>query len=173
MFSRFIHLVALTLFILIGLYLSLLGGFLLYLGGSFYYLTSGLVCLAISYCLIKKKTMAIPLMAALLSITLLWSLYEAELDLFALLPRLATWLVIGCYFFTSSYQTRLTVGNQQQYSTRLWIGLPNLTIVLLFIVAALQDYQHFGTGTVRALPNQPAITDWQQYGNTKRRHPLC
>ena len=155
----------LPLFVVIGLALTLLGGFLIYLGGSFYYLLSGLSCLLISYYLIKKKAQAALVMSGLLSITLVWAIYESGLDLFALLPRLATWLVLGLFFLTPWYHQRIA-SDTYALNAKVWIGIPSLLIGLVLGVAAIPNYEQNSTGTVRSVPSTSPVTDWKQYGNS-------
>ena len=105
MTTRILHWIFVALLLLAGLYLSLLGGYLVYLGGSPYYIAVGLALLWIVFCLATKRVLALKLYGSLLAVTLVWSVYEAELDFLALLPRLAAWMVLGCWFLTPAYRS--------------------------------------------------------------------
>ena len=87
MFARITQWVFVGVLLCTGIALVLLGGYLVYLGGSAYYIAAGLVTLLIVFNLVRKRAEAPRLYAALLGVTVVWSVYEAELDFLALLPR--------------------------------------------------------------------------------------
>ena len=86
------------LLLLIGLVLIVPGGFLVSLGGSPYYVLSGLALVAVAFFIARRSDKAIKLYGLILGATVRWALFEAGLDLFALLPRRAAWLVVGLWF---------------------------------------------------------------------------
>ncbi|MBA4173703.1 MAG: pyrroloquinoline quinone-dependent dehydrogenase [Hyphomicrobium sp.] len=163
------HWVYAILLILIGLLLTVPGGFLVYLGGSPYYALAGLATLATAIFVIRRSPKAITIFGAILSLTLVWSLFEAQLDLFALLPRLAAWLVFGLYFLSRWYSQSLkhpTSGASDESSVapnRWWVGAPSLAALATLLAAAIPGYVQNGTGTERDRLAGRA-TDWRHYG---------
>ncbi|MAT92056.1 MAG: pyrroloquinoline quinone-dependent dehydrogenase [Halioglobus sp.] len=162
MFARITQWVFVGVLLCTGIALVLLGGYLVYLGGSAYYIAAGLVTLLIVFNLVRKRAEAPRLYAALLGVTVVWSVYEAELDFLALLPRLAFWMVLGCWFFTPLYRNSLNRGTSIR-----WLLIPQLAAVGVLLVAALQGYSVQTTGTDRATVDRAPVTDWRHYGNTE------
>src|SRR5882724_152805 len=84
----------------IGLVLILGGSRLLMLGGSLYYVIAGLALVLSSVLLWRRSRLGSLVYGAMLLFTIIWSLWEVGFDGWALLPRLATPLVIGLWFLT-------------------------------------------------------------------------
>jgi len=168
-FANTLRWVFAVLFALIGLLMTLGGGFLIYLGGSPYYLAAGLAALAVSVFTIRRSEKAFWTYTALLMITLLWSVFEAELDFLSLLPRLAMWLGLGIWFLTPWYRQSLARSDESEtsYPNRWWIGGPTLASLSILLVASLQGYAQNGEGTVRGGTAVAAADDWRHYGNTE------
>lgn len=168
--SKIIHWIFVTLLILIGLALTLLGGFLVYLGGSPYYVAAGVVTLAVAVLVIRRNDKAPKIYAGLLLATLIWALFEAELDFLSLLPRLAAWLGLGLWFLTPWYRRSLVKGEDEEDNasvSKWWIGGPSLAAIAALLVASMQGYIQNGTGTVRDVDTANSATDWRHYGNTE------
>lgn len=161
------HWIYAILLILIGLLLCVPGGYLAYLGGSPYYLLTGFATLGCAFFLIRRSLKAVWVYGAMLALTLLWSLFEAQLDFFALLPRLAAWLVVGLYFLTPWYRRSLkpTAEDEPQAPNRWVIGGPSLAALGVLALAAIPGYTKNGSGTVREI-DQTLASDWEHYGNT-------
>lgn len=158
---------ALALF-LIGLVLIVPGGFLVSLGGSPYYVLSGLALVAVSVFVIRRSDKAIKLYGLILGVTVLWSLLEAGLDLFALLPRLAAWLVVGLWFLMPWYRTSMSRDvSTVPHSSPWWVGGPSLAGLALLLIASFPGYIQNGTGTQRDVSPEDLATDWPHYGNTE------
>ncbi|MEM8564197.1 MAG: PQQ-binding-like beta-propeller repeat protein, partial [Pseudomonadota bacterium] len=167
MIARLAHWLFVAVILLVACYLTALGGFLVYLGGSLYYLLAGIVSFAIGIYLIRGRLIALQLYGALLAVTLIWAVFEAELDLLALLPRLVAWLGLGLWFLTPWYRASLLESERERLSrSRYWFSLPALATAALLVVAASTGYSVHGTGTIRSAPDTPAVTDWRHYGNT-------
>lgn len=153
--------------ILIGLLLALPGGFLVYLGGSPYYVLTGVATLAVAVLVIRRNRSAMIVYGAILGVTLLWALFEARLDLFALLPRLTAWLVVGLWFLTPWYRKSLAAKDDANTpSNRWWIGSPVLASIAALLLSSLQGYVQNSTGTVADGTPADLATDWRNYGNT-------
>jgi quinoprotein glucose dehydrogenase len=78
----------------IGVALAIGGVWLAYLGGSFYYAIAGVLLLASGIAFGLGRPLGLYLYAAAFIFTLLWALWEAGLDGWALTPRLAGPLVL-------------------------------------------------------------------------------
>lgn len=152
------------LLLVIGLLLTIPGGYLVALGGSPYYVLSGLTVLAIAILVFRRSERARLVYAILLVATLIWSVFEAGFDLFALLPRLAAWLVLGLWFLAPWYRTTLRSGLVAHGGR--WIAIPTAAGVLLLGIAAMQGYEHNDTGTQARGPLPQRASDWRHYGNT-------
>lgn len=154
------------LLFLIALLLIVPGGYLVKLGGSPYYIIAGLALLGVSVLVLRRSPKAAKLYGGILVATIVWSLFEAGFDLFALLPRLAAWLVIGLWFLTPLYYKHLkSTDDETPKPIRKWVAFPSLAGLALIAFAAIPGYIKNDTGTVRAAaPN--LSTDWQNYGNT-------
>lgn len=151
---------------LIAVLLTVPGGFLIKLGGSPYYLLSGLTLLATAFFVVRRSPKAIKIYGAILIATLLWSIVEAGLDLFALLPRIMAWLVVGLWFLTPLYRSSVNAGDRDSRSVnRWWVGGPSLAMAALLLLAAIPGYEKHSEGTVRAAQTD-AVSDWRHYGNT-------
>jgi quinoprotein glucose dehydrogenase len=83
------------LLLLCGLVLGAGGIWLVMLGGSWYYGLAGAALLLTGWLLWRRSALALWLYAALLSATLVWSLWEAGLDWWPLAARLDVLVVIG------------------------------------------------------------------------------
>lgn len=167
MIPRIAHWTMIVLFSIIGLYLTLLGGFLVYVGGSFYYVAAGVATIATTVLMIRRSAAAPRLYGVLISITLIWAVFESGLYLLALLPRVAAWIGLGIWFFTTWYQSTL----QTRYagvppSTRRWIAFPSGLTIAVLLLATFQGYEQNGTGTTREISSENATTDWRHYGNS-------
>lgn len=151
---------------LIGLLLTLLGGLLVYFKGSPYYLLAGFVTIWISVKLFRRSGKATLWYAGLLAGTLVWAVFEAELDLLALLPRLAMWMVLGLWLLTPWYARAIGVDSAaHSLGRKAMLGATALGLVVLAL-GALQGYTKIGTGSVRSVSTDAPTTDWRHYGNT-------
>ena len=77
-----------------------LGGRLALLGGSPWYLLSGFVTLTTAALIWRRKPLSITLYWAFLGANLIWALWEAGLDYWALAARLAMPVCMGLYMLT-------------------------------------------------------------------------
>jgi len=96
-----------SIFILLGL--ALLGGgiYLATLGGSVYYLVSGLALIVNGVLVLKRRRSALGLMAAILIVTVAWSLVEVRFDWWQLLPRLDIWFAAAVWLLLPFVDRRL------------------------------------------------------------------
>lgn len=167
MATRIAHWFFVGLLALIGLYLTLLGGFLVYISGSFYYVAVGVALLAAAVFAARRNAKVIQVYGGILAVTAVWALYEAELDLLALLPRLAAWMVVGSWFFTPWFKRAMAAGsNLGKAPSKWWLGGPIMVSALILLFSTFQTYTQNSTGTVRQITDSQTTTDWRQYGNT-------
>jgi quinoprotein glucose dehydrogenase len=147
----------------IGLYLVWKGGELVSLGGSFYYLLMGLGLLATGALLALRNPWGPRVFAAMIVITIVWSIFEAGLDFVALLPRLAAWVVVGLWFLTPWHKAAMrTSPDATPQSGGRWVGGAALAGFLLLALAGIQGYS-----VVEGTNNKVAgsgVTDWRYYG---------
>ncbi len=153
-----------ALLAVIGAYLVWKGGELVSLGGSFYYPLMGLMLLGVAFLLYTRNTLSATIYAAILVITVVWSIFEAGLDFIALLPRLAAWLVVGLWFLTPWHKMAMQSSPEVAVNTGgRWVGFASLAGFLLLVLAGLQGYPVV-EGTKNAAVTTPAVTDWRFYG---------
>lgn len=167
-FSKIMHWIFAIILWLIALTLTLLGGFLVYLGGSPYYILMGLATAVVAVCVNRRSKTAVKIYAAILAVTMAWSLFEAELHFLALLPRLAAWMVLGLWFLTPWYHQSLILDSKEEKPVtpnRWWVGAPSLAATLLLFIASMQGYIQNGTGTEREFDTANDTADWKHYGN--------
>ncbi|GAA0465377.1 glucose/quinate/shikimate family membrane-bound PQQ-dependent dehydrogenase [Parasphingorhabdus litoris] len=172
--SSVLHWVFILLLGLIGLLLTLGGGFLIYLGGSPYYLLAGIATIAVGVLVFRRSDKAPKFFAAILGVTLIWSIFEAELHFLGLLPRLAMWLGLGIWFLTPWYRQTLRIpasdegqDTSKQPANRWWVGGASLASIAVLLLASMQDYVRNGEGTIRSGDAVAASDDWRHYGNTE------
>ena len=81
----------------LGALVTLQGGFLLASGGTAYYVVGGLLVAAAGIQIFRGLAQGLWLYGGFMLLTLLWTLYEAGLDGWAQLPRMAMWLALGVW----------------------------------------------------------------------------
>jgi len=173
MAGRILAFIVAVLMALAGLWLAWGGAQLIAAGGSWYYLPAGLALIACAAGLIWRRAFAYPLFGALLTITLVWSLGEAGLDGWALVPRLVAPLVLGLVLLIP------WVGRGGgQRKGWLWVGVPVLASVASLVIAGLSG-ERLPAGLQGATPLAEAPgTDgeWKVWGRTldgNRKSPLA
>ena len=161
MISRIANWVFAAFLLAVGLYLAVRGWQLISLGGSWYYLLAGIGLIGVVALLVLRSRLAGVLYGIIVGLTVIWSIPEAGLDLLALLPRLAAWIVVGLWFLTPWHRAAMRDG-----SGAVWTGGASLAGVLLLVVSAFQggkvvDFER--TRTAEAA----ASDDWRHYGNAE------
>ena len=88
--------------------LLLLGGSqLVLLGGSPYYLLAGAALAGVALLLWQQRREALALYAAIVSVTMIWSFWEAGFDGWSLMPRLVAWFIVGVWLTTPIFRRTL------------------------------------------------------------------
>ena len=154
--------VLIVILAVVGVALFAGGAILIAAGGSPYYVAAGLAVLAAAIALVRRSGTAVVIYAGLLMATLLWSLWEAGLDGWALAPRLLGPAFVGLLFLTPSVRRRAGAAG------RWWIAGPVLAIaVVIGLSAALAVYPEYRSQPRTAFAATPAgPTDWRHWGNT-------
>jgi len=154
---------------LIGVLLVLQGLPLIQAGGSFYYLLAGITLVAVSVLLFRGDDRGAKLYGIFLAITYLWALYEAGLDAWALMPRVAMFTVLGLWFVIP----RVRRGLQQAVPLPLLDQLPAIMVLsasTILAIALLLTSGSYDVGTPSAAgtgqANNPS-GEWRNYGSSK------
>lgn len=148
------------LLVAIGLALALGGAKLIWLGGSWYYLPAGLLALLSGYNVLKRKWWTgAAIYGVLLAITLIWALFEAGLDGWALMPRVVSPLVLGLPFLIFALTSRIKADRQGG-----WLVVGTAALLALGVWAG----SGFAPVTAASYPVSamagPADGDWQHFG---------
>lgn len=159
--------------ILLGLLLLLTGGGfalggvkLMSLGGSPYYLLAGISLFTTVALLRRHVQSALLIYTALLLATIIWSLLEAGLDVWALLPRL--WLLGILGFWLAGYGLRC--GLERAKGPGLACAASALAAVTLLALAGVGDNNpaspYPGQHTYASEFLTPTDGTWPEYGGT-------
>ncbi|MGE0408231.1 MAG: pyrroloquinoline quinone-dependent dehydrogenase, partial [Amphiplicatus sp.] len=162
MIARIANLVFAALLLSVGLYLAIRGVALISLGGSWYYALAGAGLGAVALLLVLRSRRAGVLYGLIIALTVLWSIPEAGLDLLALLPRLAAWLVLGLWFLTPWHRAAMRDGAGGR-----WVGGAGLAAVMLLIASGLQRGEIVAFERV-ATAEPTSTDDWRYYGNSQK-----
>jgi quinoprotein glucose dehydrogenase len=148
---------------LVALTLLVGGGMLIAVGGSPYYLIAGLAVAASSITLIRHHSTAPVIYGLLVLSTLIWSLWEAGLDGWALAPRLLGPALLGLLFLLPPVRRHCP-------ARRRWTLVPTLAVVatLLFsaAIAAYPEWRLHPTSPPSPTPVSAKGTEWRHWGNT-------
>jgi len=146
------------------------GTYLIYLGGTFYYLLAGIILFVSAQQLHNGKRLGSWLYGGLILLTLAWGIWEIGLDLWALLPRVATFSVLGLYLLLPSVRRKLFGAASPPpilSSTITWAIAGIAIIVLAGGVFKANDYQLSPRSPAPSTPTATnERTDWPSYGNT-------
>jgi len=147
--------------ILLGGTVAVLGAWLAVLGGSPYYVLNGILVTAAGILVWRRSAFGAWLYAGFLAITIAWSIAEAGLDAWALVPRLFGVSVVGLVFLAPWY--RRALGTRPTLATA---GLGGIGLALIVASAALT-----GGGDAGVLPpTSQAVAssnEWLAYGATE------
>ncbi len=138
-------------------------------GGSFYYLLAGITLAVVSVLLFRGDARGAKLYGIFLAITYLWALYEAGLDAWALMPRVAMFTVLGLWFVIP----RVRRGLQQAEPLPLFDQLATKVVLgafAVFAIALLLTNGRYEVGTPSAAGSgqvNNASGEWRNYGASK------
>ncbi|RZI70760.1 MAG: membrane-bound PQQ-dependent dehydrogenase, glucose/quinate/shikimate family, partial [Pseudomonas sp.] len=146
------------------------GIWLLTLGGSFYYLFLGVALLVFAVLLWRRSAASLWLYGALMLITVVWGLWEAGTDFWALVPRfdilgvLGLWLLIPAV--TRDIPERIKPG-------KTFLSATLALAIVVMVYAIFNDPQEINGSMATAQPAQHepvegiANGDWPAYGRTQ------
>jgi glucose dehydrogenase len=138
-----------------------IGGTVLALhGGSIYYVPTGLAVLVSAFGLARHQRYAAWAFGAMLAWTIVWSLWEAGLDDWALMPRLVGPAIVGLLFLLPPIHRAIA-------ASRWWVGGPALA-ALLFVGAAVVRTETAESGlpsAAKVAALSGAAQDWRNWGN--------
>ncbi len=140
---------------------------LILLGGSFYYLIAGLLLTACAVRLWKQNPTASMIYGGFMIFTVLWSLYEAGTNHWALLPRLLPFAVLGIWFLTPWLRRSLHAGNPPPLLASKYPLYATAIGLALTAYVAIDGYGY----TVNPLSPRSGVNtvnaagDWPSYGN--------
>lgn len=145
---------------LIGLVLTIGGVELIGLGGSAYYALTGVAVVISAVGLLRRKPYAAKVYGIMLAATLVWSLWEAGLDDWALMPRLAGPAIVGLLFLLPGI-------HRATGASRWWVGGPALAALLLLVgTTVVAQYRESGLASAATVtPPAGAPKDWRHWGN--------
>ncbi|MDW5378471.1 glucose/quinate/shikimate family membrane-bound PQQ-dependent dehydrogenase [Halomonas sp. HP20-15] len=178
--------------LLIGLALSMGGVWLIAVGGSWYFLLAGAGFLISGWQLVNRRRQGLWTYAALVIVTLLWALWEAGLDWWALVPRCSLIVAIGLWLATPWVARSLTAPPQDDAQLPAagqdWrrSSMPlTMTLALALLVALISLFTaphaiegELPPGVAAATPNDSGTLppgEWHAYGRTglgQRYSPL-
>jgi quinoprotein glucose dehydrogenase len=134
-------------------------------GGSSYYAITGLAVLASALLLTRRSRYSAWIFATLLAWTIVWSLWEAGLDGWALMPRLVAPALAGFLFLIPSVHRATS-------TSRWWVAAPSLAALLVFAGAMYrtQSVESELPGAEKMALPAGAAQDWRQWGNSLAGH---
>jgi quinoprotein glucose dehydrogenase len=152
---------------LAGVALAVGGAWLLGLGGSPYYLVAGCGLAACGWLVVRGRAAALGAMAVLLLGTLAWSMWEAGLDFWQLVPRVDLWVLLGAWLVVPPVARRLAGGATPGAALA---GALGAIVVVLAVAASRNEHDLAGRWPDRAAPAAPgapaapASAEWTAYG---------
>lgn len=184
--SSVIRLLSTLFAALTGVYLLVGGVWLSAIGGSPYYVIAGVVMLAVAFLLFKRKAAALGLYAALMLATVIWGVWEAGFDFWALAPRFDVLVIFGIWLLLPfAYRTLIATSRRPQLAL---LGSLVVSVVVLAIAVFNDPQEINGTlpakadaGTQAAAATDASASgvpaaDWPAYGRTQsgtRYSPLA
>jgi membrane-bound PQQ-dependent dehydrogenase (glucose/quinate/shikimate family) len=154
---------------LLGFTLAAMGGFLVLAGGSVYYVIAGLALLTSGVMTFRGDRRGALLYGIFFAATVLWSVYEVQLDAWALMPRLAMFTVLGLWFLLPRVRRGLS---QQEVPPLFSQGVVqvSLGIAALFVGALFVANRGYDVLPASALSTGEITNvagDWSAYGASK------
>ncbi|WP_371433370.1 membrane-bound PQQ-dependent dehydrogenase, glucose/quinate/shikimate family [Novosphingobium sp.] len=165
--QRILNILFLLFLLATGIALTALGAQLIALGGSAWYLVSGIVMLATAVLGFRRKPASIRLFWAFLAANLVWALWEAGLDGWALAPRLAMPFCLGLWMLSRSYRGHLGLCEMLPGAKLLWRGLGVAVVASIGAVFWLNATPAATSTAYGPSPASPQDGEWTAYGNDR------
>jgi len=162
--------------VLIGLVLAAGGAWLAALGGSLYYLLAGVGLVVSGVLIIRGRPIGAYVYLGVFALTVVWALWEAGLDPWALVPRVAGPAVLAILVLLV---LPLLEPRRWRWTTAFG-AIAGLVVLLLVGIVASPGYLKQGPGgfpqAAAAIAPMPVGADWPAYGGTygaERFSPLA
>lgn len=159
---------------LTGLAYTLPGFFLMMQGGSVYYLGAGLLLIVIAGKLFQKQTSGLTLLAVLLGLTLLWTLYESGFDFWAFVPRLSLLTLLAMVMLIPAlrcqlYQDRVPTAVESPIGISIGaVFVVTLVAYISFMNGLSVSPDEFASRDRHDVHNAGSDTNWTAYGNSRK-----
>jgi quinoprotein glucose dehydrogenase len=140
--------------LLAGLYLLTGGIWLVMMGGSPYYIVAGIVLLAVAWLIYRGNGLALSLYALLLIGTLIWAVFEAGFDFWALAPRTDILVLFGIWLLLPFVFRLFDVSARRGGAVALLVCLVLTGVALAY--AAFNDPQEINGKVVDNAAVSPA-----------------
>ncbi len=145
------------------------GGDLIALRGTVYYLVAGVLLAAAAVLLWRRSRWGLWVYCILILMTVAWTLSEAGLDEWAMIPRLAFLSLLGLWLLLPYPRRHLSGGPQvhpnllraMPFALAASVGVPALAAI---VIGSAGDYAE--TALRAEAPNAPANAEWPAYGGT-------
>ncbi|NNH01337.1 glucose/quinate/shikimate family membrane-bound PQQ-dependent dehydrogenase [Acinetobacter sp. ANC 5414] len=148
----------------------LIGGiWLAVLGGSIYYIVAGLLLLVTAVLLKKSDSKAFWVYAALMLGTIIWGVWEAGTDFWALAPRFDILGLLGLWLLIPA----VSRGISEVKTAKIALSGTLIIAIVVMIYAIFNDPQEINGEIKTAQPKQAqaipgvAAEDWPAYGRTQ------
>lgn len=152
---------------LAGVYLVAGGIWLTSLGGSPYYIVAGIVFLAVAFLTQRQSGWTLVLFALLLAGTLVWSVFEAGSDFWALAPRLDVLVMFGIWLLLPFVYRQFGASAAARRPGAVLLALGVIASGLVLVYAAFNDPQQInGTLASSASAASPAVAGATNAGDT-------
>lgn len=168
--SRVIRLLTVLFALLCGAYLLVGGLWLSTIGGSWYYVISGIAMLVTAFLLYRRHSAALVVYALLLLGTIIWSVWEAGFDFWALAPRTDVWVIFGIWLLLPFVYRGITPAHGGKAGASL-MGVSLVVSVIVLAWAVFNDPQEINGTLPTAQQTAPAAADstipagdWPAYG---------
>lgn len=158
-------LVCAAIFALSGAALLAGGVKLLTLGGSGYYAISGTVLIVVAILLARKKPAAGWLYAAFLILTWAWALWEAGLNGWALVPRVAFFTGLGLIFLLPWVGDHIGYRDRGRRAGRVLLALMALIVVAIGAIMVVKPGEPGNHADLSGTAFNAAPTEWKAWGN--------
>ena len=146
------------------------GAWLAVLGGSYYYVISGIALLISAILLARRSTAAIWLYAVLMLVTLVWGLWEAGTDFWALVPRLNILGLLGIWLLIPGVTRGIGAGLR---ASKTFLSATLVLSIAVLVYSIFNDPQEINGSLASTQPAQAqpvegiSPADWPAYGRTQ------
>lgn len=152
----------------------LVGGvWLVVLGGTPYYVLSGLVLLCTAVGWWKHRAWSLWLYVFWLAVTLVWGVWEAGTDFWALAPRVDIWVLLAVWLLLP-FANRQLSGLPGVATAKKCTAAVIAAVIVVLVYSVYNDPQEINGSFVRSQPQRPtqkvagvSDEDWPAYGRTQ------